>query len=451
MELILTTSQKLTLSQRMLQSTEILQMSSAELIDYVKEMAIENPVVECEEKEAALSEHFDILKRRLDWLSKSDEQNKTYYREERNEESSDLWVYHDGEKGDLSNYLLEQINVVKKDEETLKLARFIIQSLEPTGYLKENVKSIAKITGKTESKVKEVLELVQSLEPAGVGASSLKECLLIQVKRKGIKNPLVEKIINEELEDLGKNHINIIAKKLKVNQAEVIEACGIIKSLNPKPGNSFSSDENLQYIIPDIIVIKDEDDYKIIINESYMPKVSIGSYYKDILKDKDNSAKEYVAEKIRQAEWVMKCISRRKTTLSKTVETMMEMQREFLDKGPGNLNAMKLGDIAEKIDMHESTVSRAVRDKYLQCSWGVFPLSYFFSKALAAADDETVSQEKIKSKIKKIIDKEDKSSPLSDRIITEMLNAEGIKISRRTVAKYREALNILGASGRKGY
>ncbi|MBE6008183.1 MAG: RNA polymerase factor sigma-54 [Lachnospiraceae bacterium] len=454
MELILTTSQKLTLSQRMVQSTEILQMSTQELLDYIKELAVENPVVECVEKEEeAEKERFDIIRKKLDWLNSMDEQNKFYYNEDKEEEetTSDFWVYKEGEMGDLNEYLLSQLNVVKKDEESLKLGRFIIYCLEPTGYLKESVKGIAKITGASIAAVKEMLEIIQGFEPAGVAASTLKECLMIQIKRKGIKNPLVERIINEELETLGKNHIHIIAKRLKASKQEVVEACNIIKGLNPKPGNSFSADNDCQYIIPDIIIENSKDGYKIVVNDNFLPVITIGRYYRDVLKDGDAAAKEYVGEKIRQAEWAIKCIARRGTTLLKTVEAMINMQTDFLDKGPGNLSPMRLSDIAEVIGMHESTVSRAVRDKYLQCSWGVFPLSFFFSKAMATDDDETVSQEKIKMMIRNIIAGEDKASPLSDREITERLNEEGIKISRRTVAKYREAIGIPGASSRKNY
>ncbi len=454
MELILTTSQKLALSQRMLQSTEILQMSSQELLDYIKELSVENPVVECIEKEKEVdAEKIDILKRKLDWLDSMDEQNRFYYSEDKEEEdtSSDIWVYKDGDMGDLNEYLISQLNVVKKDEESLKLGRFIIYCLEPSGYLKESVKSISKITGASVTEVKEMLELIQSFEPAGVASSNLKECLMIQVRRKGIKNILVEKIINEHLETLAKNHIHIIAKKLKASQKDVVKACEIIKSLNPKPGNSFSAVNDCQYIIPDVVIENYEEGYRIVINESYMPSVTIGNYYRDILNEADGKTKEYISEKIRQAEWAIKCISRRGTTLFKTVEAMMDMQREFIEKGPGNVSPMRLSDIADVIGMHESTVSRAVRDKYLQCSWGVFPLSFFFSKAMATDDDDTVSQERIKMMIRNIIAGEDKASPLSDRVITEMLNDEGIKISRRTVAKYREAIGIPGASGRKGY
>lgn len=452
MELILTASQKLTLSQRMLQSTEILQMSSQELMNYIKELAVENPVVEYEDKTVE-EEKFDLLKRRLEWLSSSDEQNRVYYNEEKEDEkTSDIWIYKNGERGTLSEYLLSQINVSKKPEETVRLARYIVYCLDSAGYLRDSLRDIAKITGSSAADVKTAVELVQSLEPAGVGASNLKECLLIQVRRLGINNPLVEKIINDDLEELGKNHIHVIAKKFKVSREEAVRACDIIKNLNPKPGNSFSSETEPAYIMPDVLVVKEDGKYNIVLNNTYFPNITIGSYYKSILADdRNNAAREYVSDKIRQAEWAMKCISRRNNTLIRTVEVMVGLQEEFFEKGPGHLRPMRLSDIAEKIEMHESTVSRAVREKYLQCSWGLFPLSYFFSKAMPSADNGNISPERIKNIIKDIVDGEDKSAPLSDRIITERLVKDGITISRRTVAKYRESIGIPGAAGRKDF
>ena len=453
MELVLTASQKLALSQRMLQSTEILQMSSQELLSYIKELAVENPVIEYEEKHAeSETGNFDLLKRRLDWLSAGDEQNRVYYNEDKEEEkTSDIWVYKNGERGTLSEYLLSQINVSKEPESKLKLARYIVYCLDGAGYLRDSIKEISKVTKSPVADVKTALEFIHGLEPPGVGASDLKECLLIQVKRLEIKNPLVEKIINEDLEELGKNHIHIIAKKFKVTKDEAIKACDIIKSLNPKPGNSFSSTSEPAYITPDILIVKEYGRYEIVLNNNYFPSLTIGSYYKNILADKNNTAKEYVSDKIRQAEWAMKCISRRNNTLLKTAEAMVAMQEDFFEKGPGNLRPMRLNDIAEKIEMHESTVSRTIREKYIQCSWGIFPMNYFFTKAMPVSGEGDISPEKIKILIKNIVDNEDKTSPLSDRIITEKLTENGIEISRRTVAKYREAIGIPGAAGRKDF
>lgn len=456
MDLILTTSQKLVLSQRMLQSAEILQMSSQELVEYVKELSIENPVVEYEE---TLQEQnkFDLVKKKLEWLDASDEQNKVYYHEEKDEESNnDNWNFKENSGENLEDYLLSQINILPIKKSRLEVAQYLVECINSNGYLEDTIENIALCLKTEEIVVKEMLSLIQSLEPLGVGARNLKECLLIQLKSEDLRNPLAEKIIENDLETLGKNQLHVIAKKYKKTIDEVIEACNLIKGLNPKPGNSFSCNKTLEYITPDAVVVKEKEEYKIILNDYYFPKISINTYYKNIVKeDSSDKAKDYVCDKIRQAEWAIKCISKRNTTLLKTIEVIVELQNGFFDNGPGNLKPLKLMDVAERINMHESTVSRAVRDKYLQCSWGVFALCSFFSTGVCSRNAEGLegktTPETIKLKMKGIIENEDKQSPLSDREITEKLNEKGIEISRRTVAKYREAMGILGATGRRAF
>lgn len=457
MDLVLTTSQKLALSQRMLQSAEILQMSSQELVEYVQELAVENPVVECEENKEE-QEKFDQLKRKLEWLDEADEQNKTYYKEEKEDESNnDMWNFKQNEGETLYDYLISQINVLSMDTDRLLTAHYIIECVNKNGYIEDSVEEMASCLGMPISLVEEMLAVVQGFEPEGVGARSLKECLLLQLKRLEKPCLLAEKIVENELETLAKNQLHIIAKHMKVSIDDVISARGIIRSLNPKPGNSFRSERNLEYITPDVIVIREKGEYEIVLNDYYFPRISINSYYKSIIKGKDSSVedKEYVSGKIKQAEWAMKCISKRNTTLVKTLEIIICMQKAFFDYGPGHLKPLRLIDVAEQIEMHESTVSRAARDKYLQCSWGIFPLNYFFSSGVSAKtkdnNQDKITPESIKIKIKDIIEEENVKTPFSDREITERLNAMGIDISRRTVAKYRETMGILGASGRKGY
>lgn len=456
MDLVLTTSQKLALSQRMLQSAEILQMSSQELVEYIKELSIENPVVEYEEAHQE-QDKFDMMKKKLEWLDAADEQNKVYYREDKEDESNnDMWNFKENAGENLEDYLLFQLNILPLKKRKLKIGHYLIECIDQNGYLSESIEEIAKCLIVTQQEVFEVLQLIQGFDPIGVGARNLKECLMIQMRKKEMQCPLVESIIEKELETLGKNQLHIIAKHLKAPIHEVIKACEIIRSLNPKPGNSFTSKKNLEYITPDVLVVKEKGDYQIVLNDYFYPKISINTYYKNIIgNDSPDTAKEYVYDKIKQAEWAMKCISKRNSTLLKTLEIMLEIQKDFFNFGPGYLHPMKLNDVAQRIGMHESTVSRAVRDKYLQCSWGILPLNYFFSTGMMSrntqGDEGKITPESIKMKIKEIIDTENKLSPLSDRAITENLNAQGIDISRRTVAKYRESMGILGTTGRKGY
>lgn len=454
MELSLTLSQKLALSQKMQQSAEILQMSSQELAEYVKEFSVENPVVEFEEKKDEES-RFDSIRKKIEWLDASDEQNKTYYQEEKEDETdNDMWKFKQTQGESLEDFLLSQINVLPMSAKRLSIAHYIVESMDRNGYLEESEEVFAKRLHIDTVLFQEVLSVVQGLEPAGIGAFSLKQCLLLQLHKMEQPCPLAEKIIENELEALGKNQIPQIAKRLKVKTQEVVEACKLIRSFNPKPGSSFKSDENLEYIVPDVLIEKDKNGiFQIILNNEYLPQIRINPYYKTIMKEAENDkAKEYVSNKMKQAEWVVQCITKRNETLTKTMHVILEMQKDFFEKGTDYLCPMRLCDVAQKIQMHESTVSRTVRDKYLQCSWGVFALHQFFSTGLATSNEANkVTPEHVKRMIKTIIDEENKQSPLSDRIISEVLKEKGIEISRRTVTKYRESMNIAGISGRKSF
>lgn len=451
MDLVLNTSQKLLMSQKMLQSTEILQMSSAELLDYIKEMSVENPVVDYEEKNDD-SEKFDIIRNKLDYLDASDEQNRTYYTDQKTDESeNDDWKFKENSHESLEEYLMEQVNVMRCNKDIRRMASYIVGCTDENGYLKEDVLDIARILKISEEKAMQALAMVQEFEPAGVCARNIQECLLIQLKRKEIENKTAERIIEECLEMLGKNQLHIISKKLRVSPTEVSEAVALIKTLNPKPGNSFDSGKNFEYIVPDAIVVKGENGYEIVLNDKFFPNIGINGYYKTMMNSNDDDkTKDYIQNKIRQAEWVMTCIAKRNATLMKTLESIVEIQKDFFDNGTGHVKPMCLNDVAQLIGMHESTVSRSIKQKYLQCRYGVYPLSYFFQSCVTTGEAESLTPERIKMMIKDIVESEDKKAPLSDREITEKLNNAGVDISRRTVAKYREAIGILGTSGRKG-
>ncbi len=453
MDLTLSLVQKQVLSQKMQQSAEILQMSTLALSEYIQEMAVENPVVEWEEEEEK-EECFDKLCQKLEWLDATDGQYNRYYQEEReDEQGNDDWKFQKGNRESLGEYLLFQINILHLDEKLLKASRYLAESVQPSGYLDEGALEAAeKEFGLTGREAEDALAVIQGLEPAGVGARNLQECLLIQMKRREKPYPLCETIISEYLELLGKNQLPIIAKNLKVKMIEVVTASEIIKDLNPKPGSGFANAEETEYIIPDVMVQKEGENFQVIINKAYTPQMKINGYYKDILvSDTSNAAKDYISGKIRQAEWVIQCIGKRDATLIKTVEGIVALQKEFFGKKNGELRPMRLFDVAEQVGIHESTVSRAVRDKYVQCSKGVFPLQYFFSTGIVTKDAEAISSHSIKKMLQELIEKEDKSSPLSDRALAEALHEKGVKTSRRTVTKYRESMEFPVAAGRKQY
>ena len=453
MELNLNLSQRLLLSQRMVLSAKILQMSSIELNDYLKELSQTNPLVEYEEKRPSVNK-FDALSKKLDWLDYADEQNRYYYRQDREDEGEN-WNFASPHSETLEEYLIAQIDTQRLNNDIRLAAEFAAKSLDENGYLLEDAKSISSLTGIDISLTEKAIELLKTLEPCGVGASDLRECLELQLLNAPEENPTAIAIVRDYLDALAKNQLKPIARSLGVSLNEVIEAAEEIKKLNPKPSRGFSSNESLSYIVPDAYIYKSPSgEYEITLNDFCSPSLKINGYYKAIIKSSGNDeAKEYIANKFNQAEWVMKCIEKRNSTFMNTLRFIVDYQRPFFDSSDGKLSPMKLSDVAAALSVHDSTISRAVRDKYIQCSRGIFPLKYFFSSSVLKAENgkSEVSQNSVKQRIKEIIDAEDKAGPLSDRAIGEALEAEGISISRRTVAKYREAMGIAGASVRKDF
>ena len=276
MDLKMEVTQTLGLSQRMIQSTEILQMSAQELDTYLKELAVENPVVDIEEKfdKSGESERDAELQKKLEWLASSDEQNRVYYSEEYSsddDDNQDMWNVSDNRGEDLAEYLISQLVTIPLTDKEQAIAEYLIDLLDSRGYLTEETDQIAAQLETEEDEVARMLQVVQSLEPAGVGARNLSECLLIQMDRLKITDPIARKIAENYLEQLGKNQLPQIARKLKVTVDDVLQAMEVIRELNPKPGNSFSSRENLKYITPDVTVVKLKDYYEILLNEYMYP------------------------------------------------------------------------------------------------------------------------------------------------------------------------------------
>ena len=454
MDIRMTVTQTQILSQKMIQSMEILQMSCQELNEYIKDMALENPVVDIEDSYEVPDKASDLVKK-LEWLDSIDERNRIYYRQEYAEDAEEkrLMDYSENIGEELSEYLLHQLLTVELSDLQYDIIQYMVYSLDSKGYMEEDLTDIAERFETTVDFVEEQLKLLQSLDPAGVCARNVEECLLLQLNREKEKDLTACAIVSDYLELLGKNQLHVIAKKMKVSLEEVIRACDHIKEMNPKPGSGFDARGHLKYITPDVTVVKLSNYYEILLNEYTYPKIGINHFYKQVLENETSKeTQKYIIDKIRQAEWIQNCIGQRNSTLMRVSKTIVDYQHTFFDLGMGHLKPLRLQDVAEILDVHESTVSRAIRDKYLQCSWGIFPMNYFFSKSLPVrSNDGKVTTEHVKNILVAVIDEEDKKKPLSDRAITERLVERGVKISRRTVAKYREELGIKDASGRKQF
>ncbi len=483
MDVSITQQQRQLLSQQMIQSANILQMTATELYSYLQELSMENPVIEIAASEVpdyADNQHQRSVEE-YQWLSSADDSNRYLYQQqepmENNEDTLLNWFEgkrpHDDTLADSLWEQLVSIPFRPKDARTLK---YLLESLDSRGYLSEPLDQIAQKMDQPMDRMELLLGIVQALDPPGVGARDLSECLLIQLKRQAefhtassVHNTYASQlalIVTDCLEMLAKNQLPAIAKKIGVPLKETVQLCQIIRGLNPKPGARFFDENSSVYIHPDVLVTWQEESgaYSVRLNDSMYPSIEINGYYRQLSKSSnDSEVQKYLMDKIHQAEWIRSCIEQRNDTLFRTAATILEIQQDFFADGSAALKPLRLADVAAILGLHESTVSRAVRNKYLQCSRGILPLSYFFSARLATADTPAavsenapasapqVSAEAAKAALRSLIDTESKEKPFSDRILAEKLSEMGIAISRRTVAKYREGLGIPDASGRKHY
>ena len=334
-----------------------------------------------------------------------------------------------------------------------RIGEYIIESLDENGYLTSSAKEMAEAVGVPEEEVLAMLSVIQTFDPLGVGAADLAECLLIQLRQQGQLTEIFELVIRDHLKDLAENRLGIIAREMGISTGEVQLISDVIRMLEPKPGRQFASQGETKYIVPDVIVEKIDEEYVVSINDNSTPHLMVSSYYQNLLHsaEKDEALSKYLSDRVNSALWLIKSIEQRKQTIYNVVSAVVRYQKEFFEKGSKYLKTLTLKDIAEEVGIHESTVSRSINGKYMQCCKGVFEIKYFFSAGVAGSAGEGISSNSIKEFIKEIVDKEDQKSPYSDQDMAEMLQEKGIKISRRTVAKYRDEMHILSSSKRKRY
>ena len=463
--------QRQQLSQRMIQSAEILQMDTQELEQYIAAQAAENPMIDLEamEKGRTASERSEknegreerereLLRKKLEWLNRCDEQNRVYYTEEAEEaEQREPWNVS-REENSLKEYLISQMILRLKTDREREIMEFLTDSLDRRGYLTDSAETLAKTLGMEEQALLPYIRLLQSLEPAGVGAGSLSECLILQLRRLAESGMISEqdcgrlcRLADSQLEALSRQHFAQAAEALGVSREQVMADYQILKNLNPIPGNAFSSREEMRYVKPDAAVVKFEGYFEVIINDLYLPRVSVNAYYLKLLReDPSKEVQSYLNEKYKQLEWIKRCIGERSDTLLRVTREIVRQQAAFFEQPDGKRLPMSLRDVAEKLDLHESTVSRAVKNKFLQCARGVYPMNYFFVRKASNFDDgEGITPEQLRSAIRKLIEEENPAKPLSDQRIANRLELSGMPLSRRTVAKYRAEMLIPDASGRR--
>ncbi|MBN1276605.1 MAG: RNA polymerase factor sigma-54 [Deltaproteobacteria bacterium] len=466
--------QQLIMTPQLQQAIKLLQLSRLELLEAIQEEMEMNPVLEeqvvdedeaepdlrlVEEKEEPGKNVDDLTEVTIEERTRDDVDWESYI-SEYNTGNMDT-PYDEREFGFLDNivstgtnlysYLMWQLKMSNLDEEQREIGVFIIGNLNEGGYLEITLEEVSEAAGYPLEKVIETLHIIQMFDPVGVAARDVRECLLIQARFQNLGGTIVEKLIMDHLAELEDRKYDQLAKLLSVSVQDVLMAVSIIRGLDPKPGRSYSDEETI-YVTPDIYVYKDGDGYQIIQNEDGMPKLKISSYYKELLRNRDQaseSAKAYIQEKLKSAAWLIKSIQQRQKTIYRVTESIVRFQREFFDNGISRLRPLVLRDVAEDIEMHESTVSRVTTNKYVQTPQGLFELKFFFNSAISGTDGGSIASESVRDQIRKIVNSEDVTMPYSDKEIVDILRRMNIKVARRTVAKYRESMGILPSRKRK--
>lgn len=460
-------TQKLIMTPELKQAIEILQFNALELNEFINEELLNNPILERLTSEVEEDGHVDKQEQEFEYdLDKGDtkevdwEDMINYFDEVKplgmTTYNADSEINYDNFVADeetLKDYLDMQLKFSKLDDEVVKICAYIIENIDDNGYLQMKNEEAMMIFNRSYDEIEQLVRLIQTFDPPGVGARNIKECLLIQMYQQGFEESLEELLVTEHLEELSEKKFVQIAKKIGETAERIQQAYDYIKTLEPKPGRSFSSTRDVRYVIPDVYVEKVKDEYVVTVNESASPRLQINGFYKSMLHqfNKDTLTNEYLSKNLQSALRIIKSIEQRRNTIYRVCKAIIEYQVDFFEKGMLYLRPLNLKDIADEIEVHESTVSRAVNGKYMQCPNGLFEIKYFFQSGVKGASGEGVSSESVKSVMKDMIDKEDSKKPLSDQFIADELVKAGINISRRTVAKYRDEMNIPPSSKRKRF
>src|SRR3954453_5742477 len=472
--------QELKINPRLYQAMDLLYMPLLDLQQHLKQELLNNPfleMVEMEEEEedeeeapeAEAATEEDKGNDEIDWEEILLDGFDAGGRREEHEEKE----YYEPvtvDTRDLSDHLRDQIALLDLDPRQMLLAEEFIGNINEDGYLACPVEDIRQSINDvvleaaeaaerdpdespvyTEDQVYRMLEVVQGLDPAGVGARDLRECLMLQLKDAGLEQSVPYRLVRDCFDELINHRWSEISKRFGISPSDVQKAADEIAKLDPKPGLMYS-DASDNYIIPDLVVEKIDGRYHVFLNDANLPRLKLSRAYQEIARDKkkfDGENKEFISNKLNSANWMIQAIEQRRQTMLKVMIYIVERQREFFEKGIQHLKPLTLREVAEVINMHESTVSRVTNEKFVQTPRGVLPLKFFFSSGLATSDGEDVSARGIKAQLQKLVQDEDPKHPLTDQAIVNILRESGVQIARRTVAKYRDQLGVLSARMRK--
>lgn len=463
-----TLRQEQQLSTRQLQSLELLNLPALELEDRLLQELAANPVLE--EAPPDGQEEIDLTTSSTadsDAPEKEDEATLDEHAADSDEWQDELPVPegdHETDSGELRDYLLnsiaaapslqtqllDELAVADTDPRTRLLAEQVIGSIDDSGYLRTPAADIAMAADADLTEVERAIRLVQSFDPPGVGCRDLAECLKLQLERTGKLTPLLREILDHHLEDIARNRMPQLAKTLHITPEELSANLAELRKLNPHPGAGFAPTAS-EFVVPEAEIIRTEDGYAAIPRRGTMPRLFLAERYLKMLENPDLTSEErsYLREKLQQAREFMHALELRQSTILRIAEVLARTQRDFLDHGVEALHPLTMRQVGEELQLHETTISRAVANKYIQTPRGIFPFRYFFSSGFAAENGEELSNRAVMEKIRELVDAEDPAKPLSDDKIASLLKQSGITVARRTVAKYREAINIPASNLRK--
>lgn len=464
-DLNLKQTQKLVMTTEMKQAIEILQLTSMELNNLIDKELLENPMLEFNDSPMESMEVVkeDVAKKeeskdQIDWDDYFQNMQSTEFRntpstsyDPDDEFNFEKFSYYETT---LNEYLLLQFHVIAEEltETEILVGEYLIDCIDDNGYLLIDMEYICDILDVGPDSIEKLIAIIQQFDPAGVGARDIKECLLIQLRQEGYDDEVYENLINNYLTDLAENQFKRVSQETGIATDELMAFKELIKTLEPKPGRQFTNFDGVKYIIPDGSIEWIDDELVVHINDISAPRLKINSFYQGMLKTRNENedTKKYIEKKLDSAAFLIKSIEQRRDTIRKVIEAIADYQENFFREGVEDLKPLTLKTIADMIEVHESTVSRAIRGKYVQTPKGTFALKFFFKRGFSQGADD-VSSEAIKQKIQSFVDAEDKRKPLSDQKIVELLKEQGVDVARRTIAKYREALNILPSSKRKQF
>ena len=474
--------QSLSMTPQLQQAIKLLQLSSLELQQEIQQIFETNPMLEREEESAPTSQSQEASEKTEDASSNvpaeqditatkeqiSDElpidsnwddiyQASNVYSEAPKEPARDVYENESTGSNSLQEHLLQQIDLINLSDVDRIIGMTLIDEIDNDGYLTDSVENIYE--GLLETfpeleldEVEAVLHLIQHLDPIGTGASNLSECLGVQLQTLPADTPYLEEaigVVKNYIDALGSRNTKLIQRRMDLSEAELQSTIELIQSLNPRPGAQISNN-NTEYVVPDVTVVKRGNTWRVELNTDTAPKLRINNTYADLIKRADNSPdNNYMRTQLQEARWFIKSLHSRNETLLRVATSIIEHQRKFLDYGPEAMKPLVLRDIAEELELHESTVSRVTTNKYMHTTRGIFEFKYFFSSHVGTADGGVCSATAIRAMIKKLIEEEDNAKPLSDSKIAKLLDEKGINVARRTVAKYREALSIPPSNERK--